>query len=54
MTDPYVLYYPPTNSYPFLLVFYSADGTIEAKPFVTEEEAETFMMEEMSLRSPLE
>ena len=54
MTDPYVLYYPPTHSYPFLLVFFSADGTIEAKPFATEEEAETFMVEEMGLRSPLE
>jgi hypothetical protein len=54
MTDPYALYYPPTNSYPFLLVFFSADGTIEAKPFATEEEAETFMVEEMGLRSPLE
>jgi hypothetical protein len=30
MTDPYVLYYPPTNSYPFLLVFFSADGTNRA------------------------
>jgi hypothetical protein len=54
MTDPYVLYHPPTNSYPFLLMFFSADGTIEAKPFATEEEAETFMVEEMGLRSPLE
>jgi hypothetical protein len=35
-------------------VFFSADGTIEAKPFATEEEAETFMVEEMGLRSPLE
>jgi len=54
MTDPYALYYPPTNSYPFLLVFFSADGTIGAKPFATEEETETFMVEEMGLRSPLE
>ena len=54
MTDPYVLYYPPTNSYPSLLVFFSAEGTIEVKPFATEEEAETFMVEEMGLRSPLE
>ena len=54
MTDPHVLYYPPTKSCPFLLVFFSADGTIEAKPFATEEEAETFMVEEMGLRSPLE
>jgi hypothetical protein len=30
MTDPYVLYYPPTHSYPFLLISFSADGTIEA------------------------
>jgi hypothetical protein len=54
VTDPYVLYYPPTNSWPFLLVFFSADGTIEAKPFTTEEEAETFMVEKMGLRSPVE
>ena len=51
MTDPYALYYPPTNSYPFLLVSFSADGKIETKPFATEEEAETFMVEEMGLRS---
>jgi hypothetical protein len=54
MTDPYALYYPPTKSYPFLLVSFAADGTIEVKPFATEEEAETFMVEEMGLRSPLE
>ena len=55
MTDPYVLYHPPTNSYPFLLVSFSADGKVEeTKPFATEEEAETFMVEEMGLRSPLE
>ena len=29
-------------------------GPLEAKPFATEEEAETFMVEEMGLRSPLE
>jgi hypothetical protein len=54
MTDPYVLYSPPTKSYPFLLVSFSADRTIEVKPFATEEEAETFMVEEIGLRSPLE
>ena len=55
MPEPYVLYYPPTNNYPFLLVSFSADGAIEAKPFATEEEAETFMMEKLGLRrSPLE
>jgi hypothetical protein len=54
MADPYVLYYPPTNSYPFLLVSFSADGAIEAKPFATEEEADSFMVEKMGLRSPLE
>jgi hypothetical protein len=54
MTDPYALYCPPTNSYPFLLVSFSADGKIETKPFATEEEAETSMVEEMGLRSPLE
>jgi hypothetical protein len=54
MTDAYVPYYPPTNSYPFLLVSFSADGKIEVKPFATEEEAETFMVEKMGLRSPVE
>ena len=54
MPDPYVLYYPPTNSCPFLLVSFSADGAIEAKPFATEEEAETYMLEKTGLRSPLE
>ena len=55
MPDPYVLYYPPTKGYPFLVVSFSADGAMETKPFATEEEAETFMMEELGLRrSPLE
>ena len=54
MTDPYVLYYPPTKSYPFLVVSFSADGAIEVKRFTTEEEAETFMAERPDLRSPLE
>ena len=54
MTDPYVLYYPPTNSYSFLLVSFSANGAIEVKPFATEEEAETFLAEKTGLRSPLE
>jgi hypothetical protein len=53
MTAPYVLYCPPTNSYPFLLVFFSADGTIEAKPFATEEEAEPLGVGAGSGRSPL-
>jgi len=52
MTDPYVLYYPPTSSYPFLVVWFSADGAIEAKSFVTEEEAETFVAEKTDLRPP--
>ena len=51
MTDPYVLYYPPTSSYPFIVVSFSADGEIEAKPFSTEEEAETFMAEKTNLRT---
>jgi hypothetical protein len=54
MTDPYVLYYPPTHNYPFPLVSFSADGKIETKPFATEEEAETFMVEKIGLRSPVE
>jgi hypothetical protein len=53
MTDPYALYYPPTNSYPFLLVFFSADGTIETKPFATEEEAETLHGGRNGLAEPL-
>ena len=54
MTDPYVIYYPPTKNYPFLLVSFSVDGAIEAKPFATEEEAETFVVEKTGLRSSLE
>ena len=50
MADRYVLYNPPTKRYPFLLISFSADGAIEAKPFASEEEAETFMMEELGLR----
>jgi hypothetical protein len=50
MPDPYVLYYPPTKEYPFLLISFSADGAIEAKPFATEEEAEIYMMEEVAAR----
>ena len=46
---------PATRSYPFLLISFSADGKIEAKPFTTEEEAETFLEEKIGLlRSPLE
>jgi len=52
MIDPYVLYYPPTSSYPFIVVSFSADGEIEAKRFSTEEEAETFMAEKTNLRTP--
>jgi hypothetical protein len=52
MTDPYVLYYPPTTHCPFLVVWFSADGAIEVKPFATEEEAETFMTEKMGLQPP--
>ena len=55
MADSYVLYYPPTKSYPFLLVSFSADGEIAAKSFATEEEAETFMVERTGVvRSPVE
>ena len=55
MPDPYVFYYPPTGNCPFLFVSLSADGSIEVKPFATEEGAETFMVEELGLRrSPLE
>jgi hypothetical protein len=46
MTDAYVLYYPPTTGFPFLVVSFPADGAIEVKPFATEEEAETFMAKE--------
>jgi hypothetical protein len=34
------------------LVSFSADGAIEAKPFATQEEAETFMMEELGKLVP--
>jgi hypothetical protein len=55
MAESYVLYYPSTRSYRFLLISFSADGKIGAKPFTTEEEAETFLEEKIGLlRSPLE
>ena len=40
MTNPHALYYPPTERFRFLLVSFAADGTIEVKPFATEEEAD--------------
>lgn len=53
MADPYVLYYPPTLSYPFLVVSFPSGAAIEVKPFATEEEAETFMTEKTGVvRSP--
>jgi|SRR5450432_1677356 hypothetical protein len=54
MADPYVLYYPPTLSYPFLVVSFPSGAAIEVKPFATEEEAETFMAEKTGVvRSPV-
>jgi hypothetical protein len=44
--------FPPTSSYPFVVVSFSGDGEIEAKPFSTEEGAETFMAEKTNLRIP--
>jgi hypothetical protein len=44
--------FPPTSGYPFIVVSFSADGEIEAKPFSTEEEAEIFMAEKTNLRIP--
>jgi hypothetical protein len=53
MADPYVLYYPPTLSYPFLVDSFPSGAAIEVKPFATEEEAETFMAEKTGVvRSP--
>jgi len=44
--------FPPTSSYPFIVVAFSADGEIVVKPFSTEDEAETFMAEKTNLRPP--
>ena len=55
MACAYVIYYPPTNSYPFLVVSFASEAAIEVKPFATEEEAETFVAEKTGVaRSPLE
>jgi hypothetical protein len=55
MAERYVLYYPPTNSYPFLVVSFPTDAATEAKRFATEEEAETFIVEKTGVaRSPVE
>ena len=55
MAAPYVLYYPPTSSHPFLVVSFPSKAPIEVKPFASEEEAETFVAEKTGVvRSPVE
>jgi hypothetical protein len=43
MTDTSVIYYPPTTGYPYLVVTFLADRSLQATAFGSEEEAEAFI-----------
>jgi hypothetical protein len=43
MAGTYVIYYPPTNSHPYLVVTFLADRILQVTPFDSEEEAEAFI-----------
>ena len=43
MAGTYVIYYPPTNSYPYLVVTFLGDRILQATPFDSEEEASAFI-----------
>jgi hypothetical protein len=43
MADTYVIYYPPTTGYPYLVVTFLADRNLQATPFDSEKEAEAFI-----------
>jgi hypothetical protein len=38
-----VIYYPPTTSYPYLVVTLRGDRILQATPFESEEDAEAFI-----------
>jgi hypothetical protein len=43
MAGTYVIYYPPTNSHPYLVVTFLGDRILQATPFDSEEEASAFI-----------
>jgi hypothetical protein len=43
MAGTYVIYYPPTTNYPYLVVTFLSDRILQATPFESEEEASAFI-----------
>jgi hypothetical protein len=43
MAVTYVIYYPPTTSYPYLVVTFLGDRILQATPFDSEEEVSAFI-----------
>ena len=43
MTGTWVIYYPPTTNYPYLVVTFLPDRGLQATPFDSEEEASAFI-----------
>jgi hypothetical protein len=43
MAGTYVLYYPPTTNYPYLVVTFLPDGSLQATHFDSEDEASAFI-----------
>jgi hypothetical protein len=52
MARTYVIYYPPTTGYPFLVVTFPTDGTPQARSFGSEKEAEAFVARATLPRKP--
>ena len=52
MAGTYVIYYPPTTKYRFLVVTFLADGTPQAQSFGSEKEAEAFVARPTPPRKP--
>jgi hypothetical protein len=52
MARTYVIYYPPTTRYPFLVVTFLADGTPRVQSFGSEKEAEAFVARATLPRKP--
>ena len=43
MAGTYVIYYPPTTNYPYVVVTFLPDRSLQATPFDSEEEASAFI-----------
>jgi hypothetical protein len=43
MAGTYVIYYPPTTTYPYLVVTFLGDRILQATPFESEDDAEAFI-----------